>query len=256
MSDRTEQPTLRRRRDARSRGQVARSRDLTWAVLLLAVTASLRWFGADVATELASELRSSLGSPPAMQLDADDVSHRVWQVAGHLSRSLFPLLAVALLTSASINFMQVGFLYAPNAVAPTGSRVNPFAGMRRFASGEHFARNLLGLLKLITLATVTGVFVWRQLPTWVAARDVGSLAVGWGDAFVSLAEQLAWVLLAIAGLDYLHERWRHERSLRMTKQEVRDEQRQQEGDPQVRRQVRDAGRTAVTRRSTNDREVV
>lgn len=247
MSDRTEQPTLRRRQDARSRGQVARSRDLTWAVLLLAVAASLRWFGADVATDLAGELRSSLGGPPAMRIDAADVSQRAWQVVGVLSRSLLPLLAVALVTSAAINVMQVGFVYAPGAVLPTASHVNPFAGLKRFASGEHFARNVLGLLKLITLATVAAVFVWRQLPTWVAARDVASLAVGWGDAFVSLAEQLAWVLLAIAGLDYLHERWRHERSLRMTKQEVRDEQRQQQGDPQVRRQIREAGRDRVRR---------
>jgi flagellar biosynthetic protein FlhB len=256
MPDRTEQPTIRRRRDARSRGQVARSRDLTWAVLLLAVAASLRWFGADVATDLAGELRSSLSSQPTMRIDAADVSQRAWQVAMMLSRSLLPLFAVALVTSVAINIVQVGFVYAPGAISPTASRVNPFAGLRRFASGEHFARNLLGLLKLITLATVAAAFVWRQVPTWVAARDVASLAVGWGDAFDSLAEQLAWVLLAIAGLDYLHERWRHERSLRMTKQEVRDEQRQQQGDPQVRRQIREAGRAAASRRSTNDREVV
>jgi flagellar biosynthetic protein FlhB len=256
MSDRTEQPTLRRRRDARSRGQVARSRDLTWAVALIAVAGSLRWFGDDVASGMADEMRASLTSPAAIRIDAHDVSQRVWQAAGHLSRSLLPLLAVALLTTIAIGFAQVGFLYAPRAVTPTASRVNPFAGLRRALSGEQLGRNLIGWVKLITLATVAAAFVWRRLPGWVGAADVRSIAVAWGDAFVSLTEQLAWVLLAVAGLDYLHERWRHERSLRMTKQEVRDEERQQSGDPQVRRQIREAGRAAPFRRSTNDREVV
>ena len=256
MHDRTEQPTPRRRKDARARGEVARSRDLTWAVLLLAVAGGLRWFGGDLASDLAVVMRSSLSEPAAMQLDAHDVSDRVWQMAGLLSRSLLPLLLVAMLTAAAVNLAQVGFLFASGAVAPTAARVSPLAGLRRLFAGEHFVRNLIGLLKLATLVTVAAAFIWRQIPGWMAMGDTGSLAARWGDTFVGLALRLSCVLLVIAVLDYVYERRRYERGLRMTKPEVREEQRQQAADPHVRRQIRDAQRAALPPRSTNEEEVV
>ncbi|MBI5761495.1 MAG: EscU/YscU/HrcU family type III secretion system export apparatus switch protein [Planctomycetales bacterium] len=242
MHDRTEIPTPRRRRDARSRGEVARSRDLTWAVLLLAVSGGLRWFSGDLASDLAVVMRSSLSEPATTQIDAHDVSHRVWQMAGLLSRSLLPLLMVAMLTAAAVNLAQVGFLFARGAVAPTAARVSPLAGLRRLFAGDHFVRNLIGLLKLATLVTVATAFIWRQLPGWMAMGDVGSLATSWGDTFVGLALRLSCVLLVISVLDYVYEWRRYERGLRMTKQEVRDEQRQQEADPHARRQLRDSQR--------------
>jgi type III secretion protein U len=233
--ERTERPTPRRLAEARRRGEVAVSRELTGAISLLAGLATLaacgHWWFAALAGELRGGLVASLaaGREPAGAL---------FQAAMTVCRlSALPVLAAwgaALVTGA----LQTGGHFSLAPVAPRLERVDPFAGLARLFSPARLAALGLGLLKagLVMAAALHG---WRttaaalaRLPSSEATRP----------AMAALLWPLAWrlcaLLLLLAGADLLRVRWRHRRRLGMSRDEVRREAKEDEGDPRHRAERR------------------
>jgi flagellar biosynthetic protein FlhB len=236
--DRTEAPTPRRRQEARAKGQVARSQDLTAAAILFAAILALRFFGLDVFNGLLAIVSSGLilESPN----DIPDLRSYVQSVGKTLADGLGPFLLAVLASGLTVLFIQVGPLLTFQPITPSLSRVNPLKGIQRLFSLRSFVTSLVQLVKFGVVSLVA--FVSLQFE---AARILFSSTVPLGEmaqlgaALVAeLCLELSGAVLVTALLDFAWQRYRHERDLMMTREEVRDELRNMEGDPAVKRRRR------------------
>ncbi|MGQ0634660.1 MAG: EscU/YscU/HrcU family type III secretion system export apparatus switch protein [Planctomycetaceae bacterium] len=241
---RTEQPTLRRRQEVRARGQAARSLDLTAAVWLLAMVGGLYFLGGDIASGLARLLKAGVANPDRAVVDVGSATGAIRALIGSSAQSLAPLALVALAAAVIVNVVQVGLLATTEPLRPSLARLDPRAVLRRWFSWDGTAQLVGSLLKLAVVVGIAASFISSRLPALAAASqlDAGGLCRQIGRWGLGLGFQLALGLLALAVLDYGFQLWRFEQGLRMTRQEVLDELRNTEGDPQVRKRRREAHR--------------
>jgi flagellar biosynthetic protein FlhB len=255
--DRTEQPTQRRREEARKRGQVARSPDLasavTFTVCLYVLRAALSFSGRTIAGLISSSMgyMSSLGAVDLTEAEA----HTLFvNGMGTVLLAAAPVALAAAAAGMGANLAQVGLLTTPQALAPQLSRIDPIAGLGRLFSKQA----LLEMLKAVAKVAAIGYFAYHALRArapsmlMMAYMDLGEGLRTAGDAAMYVAGRTVIPLVAIGAADYVIRRRQLERELRMTKQEVKEELKQQEGDPLVRSRIRQRQRQLAMRRMMED----
>jgi flagellar biosynthetic protein FlhB len=249
--DKTHDPTPRRRQQARASGRVAHSHDLASAALLLAALALLTFSGSQLLEFLVAFLREGLsGHGWKSWMDAPQsqiAAGRFHELAATLARLLLPVLGGAALVAVAASLLQTGFLMLPGRVMPDASRVSPAAGLRRMLSGPSFARLATCIFKFGVVGVVAGADLWsrREELAALVTLQPADVAVQAADICLSTCLKLGGALLALATIDYLVERWKLERELKMSPQEIREELRELEGHPQIaaqRRKLRNAVR--------------
>lgn len=239
--DKTHDPTPRRRQQARQAGRVAQSHDFNSAILLVGSLTLLIVAGGGLIGFLSDFMRDALGGNAwRAWIDADQTgtqlaSDQIGALVRDVGRVLLPIVAGGALLALGASLLQGGFGFWPGRAAPDWSRVNPATGAGRVFSGASVARVLFGLFKIGVVGTIAAWDLWHQREELVSLAGLapGELAAQAWDICFSTCVKIAGALLVLAAVDYLHERWRLERELRMTQQELRDELRELEGDPQV-----------------------
>lgn len=237
FGDRTQRPTERRRREARARGEVARSADLVSSLLLLTSAAGLWWLGPAMQAHFASLMASALATPPPSSLNALEVTERLTDIALQLSMTALPILLLIVFSAAISNLLQTGFLWVPFAVAPRAERLNPANGASRLGSISTWLGPLWGLFKLFVLGCTLIAYVQTNLATSGPLVQGTPLALFTRSAQLlgGLAVTLSLVFVVLAIANYAYHFWRNERKLMMTIEEVRRELREDAVDPQIRR---------------------
>ena len=233
--EKSQEPTTHRRQKAREEGSVAKSQDLASAVLLLAGVAALMVAGSSVVGFLMGYGRRQLGGDAWLSAD---VSFAVAEFNGllwDLARYLLPVLGAILGAAIAANLVQIGFLFLPSKVAMDLSRLDVVQGFRRMFSLTNAVRLAFGLFKIAVIAAVAFACLRKELPTilGLAGLSLLEIAVYLGQVLLWTTLKIGLALLVLAILDYGYQYWQHEQDLRMTPQEVREEMRNLEGDPQV-----------------------
>lgn len=238
--DRTERATPKRERDAREKGQVARSRELTTAVLVAGGAAVLIAKGDDMTMQAAQLLREALIITPADLASTADLA----RVPGRILRAglmiVAPILALGFAAALVGPLMLGGWNFSSKALMPQFSRLDPMAGLGRIFSGRALMDLLLGLLKVTVLGGIGAAVLWSQRAQLAGLARMDPLtAMGTaGSIIMGLLGWLALGLGVIAALDVPWQWFRHGKELRMTRQEVRDEYKQSEGRPEVKAKIR------------------
>ncbi len=248
--EKTEQPTGKKLDDARKKGQVARSRELnTMAVTLAGAITLVSMSGyfekafRGVMTNNFSVSREDLYEPMAM---LHHLSNAIQDALWMLAPFFLILMVIAVLASVSLG----GMAFSMEAMAPKLSKLNPISGMKRLFSAKGLMELVKALLKFIFIAGVTGAILWTSMPEIIglskmdinaALPEVKSLV---GSSFIILST----TLILIALLDVPFQLWEHNRQLRMTKQEIRDEMKNTEGRPEVKGRIRSLQREMAQRR--------
>lgn len=235
--EKTEQPTARRREEAREQGQIARSVDLTAALVMLAGLLLLRVFGGAMLDRMLG-MAQALGAPP----DIRTTGLQPWclQVGRAAAEMLLPFLGLLVVLAAAGAITQSGLLLTWSKLAFKPERLDPVAGFRRLVSPEALNRLFQNLLKMAIVGGVAYLTIVGGIRRMLATGGLhpqGILLHSTGMVF-DLALRLAAVLLVLGIIDYLFQRWRLERQLRMTRQEVRDELKRMEGDPLIKQRRR------------------
>lgn len=227
--NRTEEPTPRRLREARRRGEVARSAELSGAVGLAAGLATVAIAGPTLGAELARAVRGGLSLAAAGSADPLAVLRAA---AGTVLRlALWPSLA-AFLAGGAAALLQAGFGLSPGALAPRLERLDPVRGLARLVEPAQLARAGLSLLKAVALTLVLALWLRDHFPALAELPRVGPAALlRAAPALTGVALQLAGTFLLAGLLDWALARRRHRRALRMTRDEVRRELKEDEGDP-------------------------
>jgi flagellar biosynthetic protein FlhB len=184
---------------------------------------------------VARMMQSGLGGEAWFSTDAATVSALFQQLLAELARAGLPILLTLMLLGALASVIQTGFLFLPQRAAPDFARVSPLRGLQRIFSMAGVLRLGFGLIKVLVIFVVAGAVAYVRRAEIVSAAGFEVATLGYFLIDISLKTAL-WVgaaLLVLALFDYAWQRFRHERDLRMTLQEVREEMKNLQGDPQV-----------------------
>lgn len=255
FQERTEPASQKKRDDARRRGKVVRSLEMNSAFVLVFGLLILSFGGGTLIAGLAGVARetfSTAGTVAITQASAHRLLARSVESIGGL---IAPVVLGFMLVGVAASLAQVGFLFTVEPLRPRWERLSPVAGFRRlFASRRAAVETLKNLLKVIVVGVVAYHAVdalFADAMTLADADTAGILQfMGRGALSVGLKTGLAYLGLALA--DYLYQRFEHERELRMTRQEVREEFKTQEGDPLIKSRIRTVARQIAYKRMMQD----
>ena len=167
-----------------------------------------------------------------------------------------PVVLFLLVAALVANYAQVGVLFTGQPLMPKANRLSPLTGIKRIFSARGLVELAKGLFKIGAVSYLTWLTIAAEADRMVAFMDmgIGQILLLSGNIVLTLAFRITLLLLVMAILDYAFQRWDYEKNLRMTKQEVKEELKQQEGDPQQRARVRSLQREMSQRRMMGDVE--
>ncbi len=252
--ERTEAPTPRRREEARKAGQIAVSADLNTGLLLL-VAALIVTFGAhSLGGGLLEGVRSDLARRCPSDLDLRTVQAIFGGVFSRTARAIGVFFGALFLASVLGGLIQSGFAFYPDILGVRWERLDPANGLMRMFSLGSGTRAVTSLLKIAALTVLTYVALSTRFNEIgrLGEGTLGSAVALEGNIISRLFLSVSIALVVIGVGDYLIQRLRVERQLRMTRQEAKQELKQEEGDPQIKARIRKLQREAAQRRMFQD----
>ncbi len=248
--EKTEEPTAKRLQDAREKGDIARSRELTTTIVLLAASGGLLVFGAGIAADLARVMRFNFEIPR----DAVFSPMLMFQYLGDSALAMLEslsLLFLLLLVAAIVGPVALGgWNFSAQAAAPKFSRINPLEGIKRMFSMKSLVELLKGIAKFLVVGSLSVVILLLQEK---ALLSMGSQDVipAMGHGLQVLGWAILWMcstMILIAAVDVPFQLYDYSKKLKMTLQEVKDEMKNTEGKPEVKGRIRQLQREMAQRR--------
>jgi len=248
--DRTEAATPRKRAEVRRRGQVAKSQDLSSIVVFLGVVVCLHAFGGHSLHILQEFMQRSLGGLHVGSVGLQPLFQKGAEIGWMLVEALGPILLAAFVLGIVVSVLQTGFVVSTQALVPDFNRLNPLSGLQRFLSAHGMVETLKSLGKLAIIAYIAYSTIFASYPALLQTirKDIPSILAFAGDMLYRLALRIGMFLLVLAAADYAYQRWSFERSIRMTKSEVKQEHQQHEGNPHMKARIRARQRQLARRR--------
>jgi flagellar biosynthetic protein FlhB len=247
---RTEEPSAKKLADAKAKGDFAKTPDLPALASLTAVAAVLAMAGGGLARNMAVQLRPFLASPDALSLRGDAgaaILHQAMMAAAPLMAAI---MAAACAAGVAGNLVQSGWIFTTKKLMPDFSRLSPARGVKRLVSIDSLMQSLKSIVKV---AMTAGVAWWVLRPHWdqlrgLAALDPGLMLPFVADILRRVVFAVAALLLLIAGADWFWQRSRFMKRMKMTKEEVKEEFKQADGDPLIKGKLRQMRHDRARRR--------
>lgn len=250
--EKTEKATPRKRRQARENAQVLKSHELIAAASLLVMFAVLSGFGAQMVDNLKDLFTQYLGIADALPdvLSIAYVRATMLDVLLKIAVVLLPVLAAAVLSGLLFNYVQVGFLFTAKGLTPKLDRINMISGFKRIFSKQSLAQLAKAVIKIAVLGIVAYDAYKKHMNEFpnTMGMSVGDAAAYMTKLLFSVARSIALVLLIMGPVDLFYEWRKREKELMMTKQELKDEYKLTEGDPQIKGRIRRKQREVSGRR--------
>lgn len=252
--DRTEQATPKRLREAREKGQIARSRDLNSLLLLMAASGGLLVFGEGMVGGMVRQMQAGFTLSRQSLFDATTMQHFMGQVLVDILQSFAPFLVLLFVAALLAPMALGGWSFSPKALNPKWGKLNPVKGLGRIFSRRAPVEALKAFAKFAVVAVVSSILLYQSageilmLGSEPLQQGLAHMArlVGW--SFLGMCS----VLILIAAVDVPFQLWDHASKLKMTKQEIKDEQKQTEGSPEVKGRIRAVQRQIAQQRMMAD----
>jgi len=252
--DKTEAPTPHRLEKAREEGQIPRSRELT-SLLILLVGVCVIWMGGEsLARKLASLLSSGLRFDHSIINDPNLILGQIIRLIREAMLGLLPLIVGVVLVALVAPVMLGGLVFSGKSLAFKFDKLNPLPGIKKMFSAQSVAELVKALLKSVLVGSVTGFYLWSHWPDMMHLISQSPLtAMGNALNLVGLCTLLvALGVIPMVGFDVFWQIYSHVKKLRMSRQDIRDEFKQSEGDPHVKGRIRQMQRAAARRRMMAD----
>jgi flagellar biosynthesis protein FlhB len=239
-SQKTEDPTRKRFEEAEERGQVASSREANHFLLLVALTFVLGWMGPNLLNRTQSSLSKFIERPETLTVSERGIGAMLTDVVQSAGGILFIPFVIFICAVFASSFIQNNFVLSLEPIIPKLEKISPMKGFSRLFSMRSFVEFLKSIIKIV----ITGVVAWYAvLPYFSHVEKLPQSTIFGMLSYLSLTTQrmligICIVMFFLALMDYLYQRYQYIKSLRMTKQEIKDEYKQQEGDPHVKHRLR------------------
>lgn len=249
--EKTEQATPKRREDARKKGQVAKSIEVNSALLLLFGVIILNFAGLFLYSRIGYLITDIIGNIHTIVITQDTVWQLFLSIFIRVAIVLFPIMVLLMSIGMLASYSQVGFLFTVEPMTPNFDKLNPLKGIKKVIfSKRAFVELMKGLLKI----TIIGLIGWSTIKSYLddsiflMDSDIISIFLFLCRASVNIALKITLVFLLFSGVDYFLQRRLYENEIKMTKDEIKQENKQLEGDPLVKSRIRSIQRQMARRR--------
>lgn len=250
----TEQPTGKRISDARKKGNVAKSTDLNNAAVLMTAGILLYFYWPPVADLLRNVMTERLGHFPQQDLTVDLLMLLARELGTSVGLALAPILLTLLLVGIAVNYVQVGNNLTFEPLKPKLEKLNPVNGLKRLFSLRSTVEALKGIIKISIVGYICYVVIRDRYHELATAYGTGLLGLGTliGTTAWSIAWRVMIALVVIGLVDLVYQRYEYTKGLKMTKQEVKDEWKQAEGNPEVKGEIKKRQRKMAQQRMMSE----
>lgn len=246
----TEAPSGRRISEARKKGNIPKSADFTSAVILMASAFLLLWLWRSVVDTLRARMVVTFSNLPTGDLTIEALRHLALDLTRESMLVLAPFMLTLLMIGIVTNGLQTRFNVSTEQMKPSFAKLNPISGLKRIFSLRGVVETFKGILKIVIVGYFSYQVIRARYEQIVTAVQMDRQQLGalLADTAWTIAWQSALALFIIGLVDYAYQRWEWWRGLKMTKQEVKDEAKQQEGSAEVKGEIKKRQRRAALRR--------
>jgi flagellar biosynthetic protein FlhB len=248
--EKTEKPTGKRLAEARKRGNVPKSRDLNASITCLGGGVAV-YFSIDLIHHHTAQLvRELWGAGFQAALEANLNRSFFIQISTHFFLMIAPVLAAITILAIGVNLAQVKFLMAWEAIKPSLARLNPLQGMRNLFSLRSLVELGKSIFKLAIVTYVVWIVIRKESQSFfsVVQMDLVDIARITGNVAIKILVYTGILMLFLSVFDYYYQRWQFRKDQMMTKEEVKEEHKQSEGNPQVKSRIRSLQRALARKR--------
>jgi len=244
QGSKTEPATPRQRQRARQRGQVAKSVELVSAFMLFFGLLALFLLDEFTGDKVVHFFQRTMGHADSIEVNHANLPNLIRDNVFALLAILAPYLLLTSTIALMMNLVQIGLVVSAQPLNPDFGRLNPIKGFQRIFSIKGLVELVKNLLKLILVGTVAYSVLSKMWPAIITAIAMPAFsAINLAQATgLRIALYCTALLLIIAVLDYVYQKFEFEKSIKMSKQEIKDEYKNQEGDPMIKRRIREMGR--------------
>lgn len=248
--EKTEEATQTRKEDFRKRGQVAQSREFASALFLLVAAGAIVMLSKFFFGQLSEMFNFAFGADMVAAVRNGDVTVALKMAGGKLMFLLAPVLGIALIVGVGSSVVQIGFMTVEDAISPNIEKINPLEGFKRIFSLRAVMEAVKALLKLILIGFIVLMIVKAEiihLPSMMQF-NAEQLVHYLGEVTVRLLGGIGMAMVVLSAGDYFFQRWDLDKKMMMTKQEIKEEHKQREGDPLIKSRIRRVQREMANRR--------
>ncbi|PYG89836.1 flagellar biosynthetic protein FlhB [Ruminiclostridium sufflavum DSM 19573] len=254
--DKTEKATPKKKNDARKKGQIFQSREMSASIILIIMIVSIKALGSNLYGQLTVYMKNTFTEYVKVK-DAFDINLVLKLYIDAilvLAKTVLPLLLIAALAAVIVGYAQVGVLFTFETLKIKGNRINPLSGFKRIFSMRSLVELLKSIIKIVIVAWVAYSYLKSKTNEVLALMDADlpSILSFIGDATFNVAIKISFALVILGFADYMYQRFDYEKNLRMTKQEVKDEYKQTEGNPEIKGKIKQKQRQMSMRRMMQD----
>ncbi len=237
--EKTEEPTGKKLSDARDKGQVAKSQELNAAFILFVGFWAMKVLGSFTYREIADYTTYIFGHLNTT-VDTETVMRLFLGIVMVLLKTSFPIMVAIMLVGLAINLVQVGWHFTTQPLEFDLSKLNPINGFGKIFS----KRSLMELVKSLFKILIIGLFLYENMKDELLHMpkliylDLAASMTLIADLIFMMAFKICAIFFVLAILDYMYQKWEHHENLKMTKQEVKEEFKQMEGDPQIKGKIK------------------
>ncbi|MBK0016580.1 MULTISPECIES: flagellar biosynthesis protein FlhB [Kosakonia] len=252
--DKTESPTAQRLQKARDEGQIPRSKELTSVLIMLAGVCILWFGGASFGHRLSMVLSSGLRFDHKIISDQNLILGQIIMMLKTALIGMLPLLVGVVIIALVAPVLLGGLVFSTKTLAFKFSKLNPISGIGRLFSAQVAAELVKALMKALLMGGVAGLFLWQHWPDMMRLMSESPLtAMASAMNIAGLCALLVSLsIIPMVGFDVFWQIYSHLKKLRMSRQDIRDEFKQSEGDPHVKGRIRQMQRSAARRRMMAD----
>lgn len=239
-SSKTEEPTPHKLSEAREKGNVITSQEVSSFAILLGGALTAAFLGPFMAERLANATGGLLANVHAITFDAGNVGDVLMDVATEIAIGMAPIALLLMVLGAGAKLAVSGFLFSAESMKPSLSKLSLIKGVKRMFSLKSFIEFTKGLVKLGIVGTIVYLLAVPEIDKVeiLMAMDVAAAAEETRVVLVRMFSGVVAVMAVIAALDYMYQRYEYMKQMRMSKQEIKDEHKQSEGDPMVKGRLR------------------
>lgn len=248
--EKTEEASQRRIEKSREKGDVAKSRELPSAIGLLLGLLTLKFFGSFIVNGMQDIARSTLTQLNDISIDPLTVQTYFIKLMRQIGLLVSPIFAAMLLTGVLINYLQVGPLLSAQALSIDFTKLDPIKGFKRLFSRQGVIETVKALLKLIIIGSIGISTVWSDSVYFqsLGSKDIAQMLNYAASMSFKIGIRIAFALLLLGILDLFYQRWNYAQKLRMTKHEAKEEKKESELAPEVKRVLQERQLSAAQKR--------
>ena len=252
--ERTEEPTPKRLREAREKGQVPRSKELSAMLVTLTGAVTLLLFGGHFVGNVAGILEEGLSHSREVVYDTNNLPNVFRAAVAEGLSTVAPIMVVCIIAALAAPSLIGGWSFSLQSMQPKLSKLNPISGLGRIFGARGGMELLKAIGKVFAVALVAGLLFWSQAEQYLSLGDAAmpQAIFDAGNLIAFCFTILAMSLILIALVDVPFQLWDHNRKLKMTRQEVKDENKETEGKPEVKQKVRETQQEMSRRRMMED----